>query len=106
MWNTDLFINGKTVTFKIDTGAEVTAISKETWEKLGEPDLQSSNKLLHEGPATQQNCVRDYVIFTILPRLHQGLQQVCPGITHICNSRIGCNILVFRVIIRLKVQLG
>ena len=41
VWNTDLFINGKTVTFKIDTGAEVTAISKETWETLGEPDLQS-----------------------------------------------------------------
>ena len=46
-WNTDLFINGKTVTFKIDTSAEVTAISKETWETLGEPDLRSPNKLLH-----------------------------------------------------------
>ena len=50
VWNTDLFINGKMVTFKIDTGAEVTAISKETWETLGEPDLQSPNKLL-QGPA-------------------------------------------------------
>ena len=28
VWNTDLFMNGKKVTFKIDTGAEVTAISK------------------------------------------------------------------------------
>jgi len=24
-----------------------------------------------EGSATQQSCVRDYIIFTILPRLHQ-----------------------------------
>ena len=32
--------------------------------------------------------------------------QVCTGIAHICDSRIGCNILVFRVIIRLKLQLG
>ena len=30
VWNTDLFMNGKNVTFKIDTGAEITAISKET----------------------------------------------------------------------------
>ena len=29
VWNTDLFINGKRVTFKIDTCAEVTVISKE-----------------------------------------------------------------------------
>ena len=52
VWNTDLFINGKTVTFKIDTDAEVTAISKETWETLGVPDLQSPNKLLR-GPASK-----------------------------------------------------
>ena len=50
VWNTDLVMNGKKVTFKIDTGAEVTAISKETWKTLGEPDLQSPNKLL-QGPA-------------------------------------------------------
>ena len=50
VWNTDLVMNGKKVTFKIDTGAEVTAISKETWKTLREPDLQSPNKLL-QGPA-------------------------------------------------------
>ena len=27
------------------------------------------------GSATQQNRVRDYVIFAILPRLHQGLHM-------------------------------
>ena len=41
---------GKKVTFKIDTGAEVTAISKVTWQSLDMPDLQSSSKLLY-GPA-------------------------------------------------------
>ena len=30
VWNADLVMNGNKVTFKIDTGAEVTAISKET----------------------------------------------------------------------------
>ena len=40
----------KKVTFKIDTGAEVTAISKATWQSLGKPELQSPSKLLY-GPA-------------------------------------------------------
>ena len=50
VWNSDLLVNGKKITFKIDTGAEVTAISKETWLTLDEPELQSSDKLLY-GPA-------------------------------------------------------
>ena len=40
----------KRVTFKINTGAEVTAISKATWQSLGMPDLQLPSKLLY-GPA-------------------------------------------------------
>ena len=34
-----LSINGKQNFFKLDTGAEVTAISKEMWEVLGKPAL-------------------------------------------------------------------
>ena len=41
--------------------------------------------LKSEGSATQQNCVRDYVIFTILSKVTPGLHQVCTKITHICN---------------------
>ena len=37
-------------TFKMDTGAEVIAISKTTWQSLDDPDLQSPSKLLY-GPA-------------------------------------------------------
>ena len=47
VWNSNLL---KKITFKIGTGAEVTAISKETWLTLDEPELNSSNKLLY-GPA-------------------------------------------------------
>ena len=50
VWNSELLVDGKQVTFKIDTGAEVTAISKATWQSLGKPDLQSPSKLLY-GPA-------------------------------------------------------
>ena len=31
-----------------------------------------------EGSAMQQNRVRDYVIFTILPRLHQDYARITP----------------------------
>ena len=50
VWNSKLLVAGKKVTFKIDTRAEVTAISKATWPSLGMPDHQSPNKRLY-GPA-------------------------------------------------------
>ena len=45
-WYTTASINGKEISFKLDTGAEVTAISKETWEVLGKPALQEPDRLL------------------------------------------------------------
>ena len=50
VWNSELLVADKKVTFKIDTGAEVTAISKATWQSLGKPELQPPSKLLY-GPA-------------------------------------------------------
>ena len=47
-----LTILGKQVTFKVDTGAGVTAISKATWEVLDKPTLQPPNKHLY-GPSQQ-----------------------------------------------------
>ena len=38
--------------FKLDTGAEVTAVSKATWQMLGKPSLQPPDKQLF-GPACQ-----------------------------------------------------
>lgn len=49
-WNTDLFMSGEKITFKIVKQVEVTTISNETWEILGEPDPLSTNILL-QGPA-------------------------------------------------------
>ena len=34
VWSSNLTINGKEKPFKLDTGAEVTAASKETWQML------------------------------------------------------------------------
>ena len=50
VWTSKVSVNGKEIPFKLDTGAEVTAISKETWKVLGKPALQQSDKHLF-GPA-------------------------------------------------------
>ena len=45
-WNIQLQVNGKDVCFKIDTGAEVSAISTDVFEAIGQPDLQKPTKIL------------------------------------------------------------
>jgi hypothetical protein len=45
-WFAEIAIEGKAATFKLDTGAEVTAVSQETWRMLEEPLLQPSNRHL------------------------------------------------------------
>ena len=52
VWTSNLTMDGKEVPFKLDTEAEVTAVSKETWQILGKPALQPPNKHLL-GPAKQ-----------------------------------------------------
>ena len=49
LWTTKLQINKVELPFKLDTGAEVTAISEETYRKLS---LQQPTKVLY-GPARQ-----------------------------------------------------
>ena len=49
-WIAHITINGTRLLFKLDTGAEVTAISKEAWEMIGKPALQTPGKQLF-GPA-------------------------------------------------------
>ena len=49
-WITTLQVRGKGIRFKIDTGAEVTAISEETFRQLGGASLQRPRNILY-GPA-------------------------------------------------------
>ena len=51
-WMISLEIQGKDIAFKIDTGAAVTAISKEYHELLGKPELYKPTKCL-QGPYSQ-----------------------------------------------------
>ena len=45
-WNATIQINGQSVVFKLDTGAEVTAITESTLTKLGNVQLRPAVKSL------------------------------------------------------------
>ena len=51
-WFSTISVNGRKLPFKLDTGAEVTAVSKATWQEIGKPLLQPLDKKLF-GPACQ-----------------------------------------------------
>ena len=50
LWMTKLLLNKVEISFKLDMGAEVTAISEETYKRLGRPELQQLSMVLF-GPA-------------------------------------------------------
>ena len=43
-WTIDVIVNGVDLNFKVDTGAEVTAISEESFQSLGKVELLKHNK--------------------------------------------------------------
>ena len=52
-WETTVSFNGVPVKMKIDTGAEVTVISKATHKVVGSPPLRKPDKLL-KGPSNKR----------------------------------------------------
>ena len=55
-WTSTLRVAGRRIQFKLDTGAEVTAISEATYHKLGRIPLQRASRSL-QGPAGQSLAV-------------------------------------------------
>ena len=51
-WIVDLVVQGHTISFKLDTGAEVTAITEKSYQSLGKPQLSKPSRVLC-GPARQ-----------------------------------------------------
>ena len=51
-WKKTIHLNGCNIAFKLDTGAEVTAISRRTFQNLHGTKLEKPSKLLH-GPSQQ-----------------------------------------------------
>ena len=58
----ELLLNVKPVQFKIDTGADVTAISEEIFYKLDGVNLRETSKSLH-GPVKQAPAKNAWTIY-------------------------------------------
>lgn len=51
-WSITLLLQGKEIAFKLDTGAEVTAVSNEVYQTLEGIELQTAAKPLYTKPWT------------------------------------------------------
>ena len=56
-WIATINTNGHNTVFKLDTGAEVTAISAETFQEMGNIQLSKTSKVLY-GPSRRPPCQR------------------------------------------------
>ena len=74
-WTTTLQVRGKKIRFKIDTGAEVTAISEETFRQLGGASLQRPRNVLY-GPARHTLDVLGQFMTTLRHEQCSSLQPV------------------------------
>ena len=74
-WTADVKVNNVTVTFKVDTGAEVTAISEETLTTLGSPQVTNPNKKLC-GPNGQPLSLIGSLTVTMSQRQHECQQDI------------------------------
>ena len=75
VWLTSIQLNGKQTPFKLDTGAEVTAISTDTHQHLGKPILDPTDKTLY-GPSRQPLQVVGKFKGAFIHKGRQSQQQV------------------------------
>ena len=59
-WTTKLQLNGQETHFKLDTGAEVTAISRQTLMSLGKQKLDKPEKNLYGPSRTPLQVIRQF----------------------------------------------
>lgn len=53
---TDIFINGVEMTFQVDTGSDVTLISRNNWKRLGRPRLRPAEMRLLAADNSEMPC--------------------------------------------------
>ena len=74
-WTCTLLIDEKEISFKLDTGAEVTAISEETYRTLGGKPLEKPSKALY-GPTCQSLKVLGQFTGTLEHQKHSSPQTI------------------------------
>lgn len=74
-WTISLLLGNREVPFKLDTGAEVTAITKEAYKNLGDVKLQSPTKALY-GPSCQSLKVLGQFTRMLTHQQHSSSQTI------------------------------
>ena len=86
-WNCTALLNNQEVPFKVDTGAEVTVISEDSWKSLGLSEAKPPTKKLH-GPDRQPLKVRGELHATLSYRGRQCIQPVFV-VKHLQHNLLG-----------------
>ena len=86
-WTTDINVNNVTITFKVDTGAEVTAISKDTLRVLGSPEVTKPSKKLC-GPNGQPLSIIGSLTVTMSQKQHTCQQDIFM-VKHLKHNLLG-----------------
>ena len=86
-WYIQLQMDGKDVCFKIDTGAEVSAISTDVFEAIGGPNLQKATKILcgpDRSPLKVLGCTTVRLTYK-----HISIKHCVYVIQHLSNNLLG-----------------
>ena len=86
-WTTDVDVNNVTITFKVDTGAEVTVISEETLKVLGSPVTTTPTKKLC-GPNGQPLSLIGSLTVTMSQKQHECQQDIFV-VQHLKHNLLG-----------------
>ena len=86
-WTTNVNVNNVTVSFKVDTGAEVTAISEETLKVLGSPVVAKPTRKLC-GPNGQPLSLIGSLTVTMSQKQHECQQDIFV-VKHLKHNLLG-----------------
>ena len=86
-WRVSIRVGDKWTSFKLDTGAQVTAITQQTYDALGRPQLRKPSKILY-GPARQTLGVIGQFSVT-LSHGHKSSKQKVFVVRNLRNNLLG-----------------
>jgi hypothetical protein len=61
VWTTDLSIGGKRVTFKIDSGADISVMSESTYQTLPDPPTLKPTSAMLTSPGGKLQCIGEFI---------------------------------------------
>ena len=85
----ELSLQGRLVTFNIDTGTEVTVVTEKTWRQIGQPKLERPERMLR-GPDSHVICTLGKFIGSFEIGAHQARTEVffAKGLARLLLGRV------------------